>query len=97
MPAFYVVDCITGFPDNQIPGVVNELIGITAGIEVLSRVSPLFKVNSQSISHDGLSQSVSGPGPQVYANRINDLKEKKASMLKQLKHTFYNSVFVSNI
>jgi hypothetical protein len=97
MPAFYVIDCITGFPDSQIPGVINELIGITAALEVISRVSPIFKVNSQSISHDGLSQSISGPGPQVFAARIADLKEKKAGMLKQLKHLFYNSIFVSNI
>lgn len=97
MPAFYVVDCITGFPDGQIPTIINELIGITAAIEVLSKVSPLFKVNSQSISHDGLSQSVSGPGPQVFAARIADLKEKKNQMLKQMKHLFYNSIFVSNI
>lgn len=97
MPAFYLVDCITGFPENQIPTVVNELIGITAAIEILSKIQPLFKVNSQSISHDGLSQSVSGPGPQVFANRINDLAMKKKQMLNQLKHIFYNAVVVSNI
>lgn len=97
MPAFYVVNCITGFPENQIPTVVNELIGMTAAIELLSRISPTFKVNSQSISHDGLSQSISGPGPQIFAPRINDLKEKKAKMLSQLKHMFYNSIVVSNI
>lgn len=96
-PAFWVVDCITGFPENGIPTVINELIGITAAIEVLSKIQVLFKTNSQSLSHDGISQSTSGPGPQVFANRINDLKEKKAAMLDQVKHIFYNSVFVSNI
>ncbi len=96
-PAFWVVDCITGFPENGIPTVINELIGITAAIEVLSKIQVLFKTNSQSLSHDGISQSTSGPGPQVFANRINDLKEKKAAMLDQVRHQYYNSVFVSNI
>lgn len=97
MPAFYVVDCETGFPENKIPVGINELIAINAAIEIMSRVSPTFKVNSQSISHDGLSQSVSGPGPQIFAARIADLKEKRAELLDQFKHTFYNSIFVSNI
>lgn len=96
-PAFWVVDCITGFPENGIPTVINELIGITAAIEVLSKIQVLFKTNSQSLSHDGISQSTSGPGPQVFANRINDLKEKKASMLDQIKHIFGAAVICSNI
>ena len=96
-PAFWVVDCITGFPENGIPTVINELIGITAAIEVLSKIQVLFKTNSQSLSHDGISQSTSGPGPQVFANRINDLKEKKAAMLDQVKHIYYNSILCSNI
>lgn len=97
MPAFWVIDCITGFPENQIPVPVNELIAITAAIELLSKISPLFKVNSQSMSHDGLSQSISGPGPQIFAKRIDDLKEKKDKLLRQVKHIFYSSIMVSNI
>ncbi len=96
-PAYWLIDCITGFPENQIPTVINELIGITAAIEILSKVQPAFKVNSQSLSHDGLSQSTSGSGPQIFANRINDLKEKKAGMLDQVKHIFYNAIICSNI
>jgi hypothetical protein len=97
LPAFWVADVITGFPENQIPTPINELIGITAAIELLSKVSPLFKVNSQSISHDGLSQSVSGPGSQIFAGRIAELKEKKNRLVRQVKHIYYASVFVSNI
>ena len=97
IPQFFILQCITGFKENEIPTVVNELIAITAALEIFSRVSVLFKNNSQSIGHDGLSQSISGPGPAVFNQRIDQLQAKKAQMLDQLRHTFYNSIMVSNI
>lgn len=97
MPAFYLVDYITGFPENKIPSTIVQVIAITAAIEVMSKVSPLFRTNSQSLSHDGLSASSSGPGANLFLNRINELKEQKQTLVNQIAHYFYNRVFLLNI
>lgn len=97
IPQFFVLQVITGFPENKVPTVINELIGITSALEIFSRVAPLFKVNSQSLGHDSLSQSVSGPGTNVFARRIEELQAKRKQMLDQVKHHFYSSIIVSNV
>jgi hypothetical protein len=97
IPQFMRWEYISGFPENQIPTSLNEVIGITAALEIFSRIAPMFKTNSQSLSHDALSQSTSGPGPNTFNNRIDQLQAKRAQLLKQLKHTFYNSIMVSNV
>jgi hypothetical protein len=53
--------------------------------------------NSQSLGQDGLSQSTSGPGTQLYVQRIQDLQQQKEQILKQLKRVFVNKMFMSTL
>lgn len=98
IPAYWQVDYTTGYPDGLVPRVVNELIGTIAAQEILSM---LAATNGQSQSHslsiDGLSQSVSTPGPQVYKNRFDELQVKRDKLVKQLKNLYGRKVFSSHV
>jgi len=97
IPNFYRIECVTGFNDNQIPVSINELIGIQTALDILSRVGPLFRTNSTSISQDAISQSLSGPGNTLYLQRTNELQLRKKELIGQIRGYFYNDIFVSNI
>jgi len=97
MPAFFSIKCTTGFPENKIPEILNDLIGIEAAIDILSRLGPLIRMTSSSLSLDGMQQSVGSPGPNIYALRIDDLKEKRDELYKNIKMMYYNSVFMSTV
>ena len=99
LPAFFTVTYTTGVcnKDGHLPLVINELIGITAAIEILSNMQARNTTTSTSIAQDGISQSASTPGPQLYVKRIEDLELKKDKMLKKIKAIFYQKYFMSNI
>lgn len=81
MPAFWYVKFTTGFDDNAVPSPINTLIGNKVALKVLSQLGPTQKIASKSIGIDGVSQSVSGMGPQQFSFRIQDL-EKEIEGLK---------------
>lgn len=95
MPAFFTVTCTTGFPEDKTPGVINDLIGTIAAMDILSMLGPLLRLNSQSLGIDGLSQSQSGPGSNLYALRLADLNKRLDQLVKNLTNIYYNSIFVS--
>jgi len=97
VPGFWYIKYSSGFQENSVPSVVNDLIGTYAAMEVLSMLAPLNKYNSQSIGLDGASQSISGPGNQIYALRYQELEEK-AEKLKDLIRAFFSvKILMSNI
>ena len=98
IPSFWAVKYTIGFDENSIPSDVNQLIGYYAAMEILSMLGTLYRVNSQSISVDGTSQSTSGPGPQIYALRYQQLQEKAADLEDLLKRRFgKGAMFMSHI
>ena len=99
LPAFFTVKYTTGVcqKEGHLPVVINDLIGLTAAMEILSAKQNQFLYNSTSVSQDGISQSASGAGPQTYQNRINILQQKRDMMLKKIKAEFHQKYFLSNI
>lgn len=99
LPAFYSVTYTGGLAnkDGEIPIVVNDIIGMTAAIEILSSLQSNFLYNSTSISQDGISQSASGQGPQTFQARIQELTERRDKMLKKVKSQFHQKYYLSNI
>jgi len=99
LPAFYTVKYTVGIShtEGQVPIIVNDIIGMTATLEILSSLQAKEKYTSTSISQDGISQSASGPGPQRYAKRIEDLTVRRDRMLKKVKSVFNQKYFLSNI
>lgn len=99
LPAFWEVKYVSGLSleSGQIPVVVNNLIGCFAAIDILSNLASLNTKNSVSMGQDGISQSSSGPGPQVYTTRIQELEAKKQKYLNEIKALYGNKYFISNI
>jgi len=78
---------VAGFRDFLVPDFVNDLIGLTAAIEILSQLGATYAwMTGGSLGIDGLSQSSSGPGPQVFATRIGELKERQAKLMKKFRN-----------
>lgn len=87
--AYFNIRYVTGFKDGLVPSLVNELVGTIAAIRILSMLGVTYgKTNSVSVGLDGMSQSVSTPGPNIFQGRINDLKEEKDAFVNKLKTLF---------
>lgn len=99
VPAYWQIQYTAGLSNNegQVPAPVNELIGTIAAISLLSEIAPTNRFNSQSQSQDGISQSSSGPGPNIYARRIEDLEKKRDLLTSKLKALFSNRFLIDNI
>lgn len=99
LPAFWTIEYTAGVckEDGKLPVVINDLVGLTAAMEVLSAKQNLIKYNSQSLGQDGISQSSSGPGPQTYQNRIEILQAKRDRLMARVKSLYHNKYFITNI
>ncbi len=96
IPSLVRVKYTAGFPDGRMPRVINELIGINAALEVLGVLQATNSATSYSISLDGQSQSVSGPGPQAYQGRLDYLLQQKTVLIKKMKNIYGMGSLVSS-
>lgn len=98
LASYWRVRYTAGFPDGNLPTVVNDLIGVTAAIDILSMLAATNGRNtSGSLSIDAMSQSVSTPGPEVYTRRIEDLEKKRLMITNKLKSLFGQKLFSGNV
>lgn len=99
VPSYWEIEYTTGVcnKEGQVPSIINELIGAIAAINILGSLGAQNKNTSVSISHDGISQSSSNPGPNLYQTRIAELIAEREQMVKKIKGVFYNKRFVTNI
>lgn len=97
VPAYWTVCYTAGFKDGLLPRVVNKLIGIETALQILSMLGATYQRSSASLSIDAMSQSVSGPGPQLFAGRIKDLQDERAKMVRKLKAWSGQSLFSGNV
>jgi len=99
LPAFWSITYTSGVckEDGKLPVVVNDLIGLTAAMEILSAKQNQIQFTSQALSQDSISQSSSGLGPTSYQNRIDILLAKRDMMLKRIKAVYHSKYFMTNI
>lgn len=99
VPGFWqiVYDCGVSKIEGQYPVVINDLIGVTASINMLSAITNMFLTTSQSLSRDGLSQSSSGPGIRMYLPYIEELQKKQAILIGKVKTTFATKFLVTSV
>jgi hypothetical protein len=98
MPAFFKIRYTCGFPDGEVPKTFNDLIGTAAAMDILS-VLASTKANSSggSLGIDGMSQSISTPGPELYRTRLEELEKKKYALVKRIKAYYGTSLFSGNV
>lgn len=97
IPAYWQLVYTTGFPDGRIPRMLNDLISIYAAIDILGMLGATNRNASHSLGIDGMSQSISSAGPEVYASRIQKLEEQRVAMLNKMKAKSGKKFLVSNV
>jgi hypothetical protein len=96
--SFFEIKFSSGFPNGKLPRIVNQLIGVVAAMEILSLLATTnSRSTSSSLSFDGISQSVSTPGPEVYLQRLKELGEKRRWLLKKLQRWFGLGILIDNV
>lgn len=99
VPGFWQLVYTTGVSkiEGQFPTVINDLIGITAAINMLMVITNMFLTTSQSLSRDGISQASSGPGPRMYLPYIEELQKKQAVLIGKVRATFATKFLIGSI
>lgn len=98
LPAYWQFEYTTGYPNGQVPRVVNEMIGCLAAMEILGMLGTTYaKAQSYSLGIDGMSQSISTPGPNIFQVRIEALKEKYDKLGKRLRGFYNQKIFTDTI
>ena len=98
LPAFWQITYTSGFPDGALPREINTLIGIYAAMDILSQLAATYATNtSHSLSYDSMSQSVSTPGPQLFATRMQDLEKQKMALLNKAKARYNFKLFSTTL
>jgi hypothetical protein len=97
-PAFWNIRYTSGYPDGLVPKIVNELIGVIAAMEVLSQLAATYgKSSGHSLGIDGLSQSISTPGPQIFKVRMDELQLKRDKFIKKVKVYYGQSLMTGSV
>jgi len=98
LPFFFQVEFSSGFPDGVLPQMLNEYIGTIAAMNILSSLAATWAQNtSTSLGIDGLSQSISTPGPQLYKVRLEELAEKRKMLRGKIKAWSGQKLFSGNV
>jgi hypothetical protein len=98
IPSFFEVRYTIGFPEGKLPKTVNQLIGVVAAMEILSLLAATYsRSTSSSLSFDGISQSVSTPGPEIFTQRLKELGLKRQWLIRKLQRYFGLGVLVDNV
>lgn len=91
---FYTV----GWKDGLVPVIINDFIGNMVALEILQLLSATYVFNTpHSLSLDGMSQSASPLGPQLWQGRIQQLQETLAKNREKLRKIFGAKIFTSVI
>lgn len=86
IPQFWQIQYLAGFKDFLVPDFVWDLVGVVAAMDVLSQLGATYAwMTGGSLGIDGLSQSSSGPGPQVFQVRLTELKELERVLLNKFR------------
>ncbi len=96
--AMFGVEYTTGFPDGNIPKFINSLVGAIAAMQVLSLLGAAGANNtSVSLGLDGASQSTSGPGPNKYQLRMQELAAQRKLLVKKAKKMFGTAFVIGTV
>ncbi len=98
IPSFWECKYTSGFKDMELPRALNQLVGVVAAMEVLSMLATTkANTNSTSLSFDGLSQSVSTPGADIYTPRLRELGEKRKWLCRKIQRAFGLGLMSNNV
>ena len=96
VPAFWFVKLITGFADDcgRVPVVINEAVGNKATILLLNNLIPQFRIASQSLSIDGMSQSVNDQLFSLLQDKRQQAQQDYDKAVKRIKMLTSNKIIM---
>lgn len=99
VPGYWVVECLHGFcsEDGNVPVVVNELVGMKAALLLISNLIPQYQIVSQSLSLDGLGQSVTNQAYQLLQIKQQQLMLDYKEMKNTIKTMTGNNFLIGNV
>jgi hypothetical protein len=98
VPSMFEFIYTTGFKEGALPKVINQYLGCIAAMEILSLLATTYSRNtSTSLGIDGLSQSIGGPGGQIYKQRLEELGSKRKWLLGRIQAATNTSFIIDNI
>lgn len=98
IPAYWTCAYTAGWVDGLLPRVVNDLIGMQAALNILSSLATTYAhLMGTSLGIDGMSQSVSMPGPNIFSTRIKELEEKKRALMLKVRKKLGAGFVVGNV
>jgi hypothetical protein len=98
LPLFFEIKYTVGFPNGLVSKIVNQYIGCIAAMEILSVLAATYsRSNSTSLGIDGLSQSISTPGMELFKVRMEELSQKRKWILGRLQAAYNMHIIVDNV
>lgn len=99
VPAFWNIEVVTGFctENGNVPVFINEVVGARAAMLILDNLIPAYRIASQSMGIDGLSQSVNDLGYQMLTTKRDKLEAQYKEYVKLLKVRTGSTFFASNV
>lgn len=99
-PAFWEMKYTAGLcnEEGKLPVVVNQIVGMTAAIDILNDLQTQYVYSSQSLSQDGISQSsaIAGGG-QPFRAKIEQLVAQRERLMQRIRGIFNSKIFMNNI
>ena len=99
VPAYWTAEVLVGLgtEDGKVPIIVNEIVGCKTAMMIIDNLILSYRVASQSLGIDGLSQSVGDNMQNLLQKKREYLDASYRENVKKLKVIFGNTWFVGNV
>lgn len=99
VPAYWVIEALIGIgtQEGQVPVAINEAIGYKATVLILDLLIPGFRLGSQSLGIDNMSQSVNDNLMNLLTQKRKDADDAYNKLCKQWKTMTSNKLFSTNV
>ncbi len=98
IPSYWKATYTVGFKDGKVPNIINQYIGVIAAMEILSMLATTYsRSTSTSLGIDGLSQSISTPGPDLFETRLKYLGDKRGWLMRKIQRLYNLGLTVDNV
>ena len=97
IPAYWQILYTSGFPDGQVPILLNELIGNFVAKMILEMLASTNKIGSYGLNMDGAGQNVNTGGTNVYDARLQRIDENIDSLVNKVKAIFSIKMIATNV
>lgn len=99
VPAYWTMEVLVGFcsENGHLPVIMNEIVGAKAAMLLIDNLIPSYKIASQSMGIDGLSQSVNDMAYQLLTQKRQQLEKDYIESVKKIKILLGNTFFASNV